>query len=64
VALGLTHPLTEMSTRNLPEDTELLVHQAGNLTAIFEPVISTFHNHGSLQPVKEISSTQIFSSEL
>jgi hypothetical protein len=38
MALGSTQPLTEMSTRNLPGDKELLAHTAYNLTAIREPI--------------------------
>jgi hypothetical protein len=37
--LGLTQPLTEISTRNLPEDKELLARKADNLTAICEPIV-------------------------
>jgi hypothetical protein len=51
MALGLTHPLTEMNTRNLPEE-----RKAANLTAIcdLEKVGSSMsHNpiglHGLLQ---------------
>jgi hypothetical protein len=39
IALGLTQPLTEMSTRNLPGRRGLPTHKADNLTAIFEPVV-------------------------
>jgi hypothetical protein len=34
MALGLTQPLTEMSTRNLPGG-----EKADNLTAIYEPIV-------------------------
>jgi hypothetical protein len=34
MALGLTQPLTEMSTKNLPGATGRLAHKADNLTAI------------------------------
>jgi hypothetical protein len=36
MALGSTQPLTEMSTRNLPEGKEW---PADKLTSIFEPVV-------------------------
>jgi hypothetical protein len=39
MALGLTQPQTEMSTRNLPGGKGWLVHEADNLTAICEPII-------------------------
>jgi hypothetical protein len=39
MALGLTQPLTEMSTRNLPGGKGRLVHKAYSLTAICEPII-------------------------
>jgi hypothetical protein len=41
MALGLTQPLTEMSTRNLTGGTnkERPAHKAGNLTVICEPII-------------------------
>jgi hypothetical protein len=38
MALGLTQPLTEMSTRNLPGDKGRPVRDADNLTAICEPI--------------------------
>jgi hypothetical protein len=37
MALGLTQPLTEMSTRNFPGGKKWLVHRADNLAAICEP---------------------------
>jgi hypothetical protein len=37
MALGLTQPLTEMSTRNLPGCKKQLVHRADNLAAMYEP---------------------------
>jgi hypothetical protein len=37
MALESTHPLTEMSTRNLPEGKELPVRKPDSLTAICEP---------------------------
>jgi hypothetical protein len=40
MAVGLTQPLTEMSTRNLPGDKGRLVCEADNLTtAICEPTV-------------------------
>jgi hypothetical protein len=50
MALGLTQPLTEMSTRNLPGGEGWSVYKADNLTAIYESVcpeyvgVSTSHN--------------------
>jgi hypothetical protein len=42
MGLGSTQPLTEMSTRNLPEgggDKERPARKADNLTAICEPIV-------------------------
>jgi hypothetical protein len=39
MALGSTHPLTEMSTRNLPGGKRRPARQAGNLTAVCEPIV-------------------------
>jgi hypothetical protein len=39
MTLGLTQPLTEMSTRNLPRGKERLVRKADNRTAISEPIV-------------------------
>jgi hypothetical protein len=39
MALGLTQPLTKMSTRNLPGGKKRLAHRADNLAAICEPNI-------------------------
>jgi hypothetical protein len=39
MALGSTHPLTEMSTRNLPGGKERPARKADNLTAICEPIV-------------------------
>jgi hypothetical protein len=39
MALGLTQPLTEMSTRNLPGSKERPVHKVDNFTAICEPTV-------------------------
>jgi hypothetical protein len=38
MALGSTQPLTEMSTRNLPEGKGRPARKADNVTAIFEPI--------------------------
>jgi hypothetical protein len=40
MAVGLTQPLTEMSTRNLPVDRERLAPVADNLTAILEHTVN------------------------
>jgi hypothetical protein len=37
MVLGLTQPLAEMSTRNLPEGKGWVACKADNLTAIYEP---------------------------
>jgi hypothetical protein len=39
MALGLTQPLTEMSTRNFPGGKSRLARKADNLTAICEPTV-------------------------
>jgi hypothetical protein len=39
MALGSTQPLTEMSTRSLPEDKKRPARRADNLAAIYEPNI-------------------------
>jgi hypothetical protein len=39
MALGSTQPLTEMSTRNLPEGKRRPASKADNLTAICEPIV-------------------------
>jgi hypothetical protein len=39
MTLGSTQPLTEMSTRELPEGTGQLVREADNLTGICEPIV-------------------------
>jgi hypothetical protein len=39
MALGLTQPLTEKSTRNLPGGEEWPAHKGDNLTAICEPTV-------------------------
>jgi hypothetical protein len=36
MALVSTHPLTEMSTRNIPEGKKRPLHRADNLAAIYE----------------------------
>jgi hypothetical protein len=39
MALGSTHPLREMVTRNFPEGKGRPACKAGNLTAICEPIV-------------------------
>jgi hypothetical protein len=39
MALGLTQPLTEMSTRSLPGSKGQATHEADNLTAICELIV-------------------------
>jgi hypothetical protein len=39
IALGLTQPLTEMGTRNLPGGKGQLASKAYNLTTICEPIV-------------------------
>jgi hypothetical protein len=39
MALGLTQPLTEISTSNLPGGKERPVRKADNLAAICEPIV-------------------------
>jgi hypothetical protein len=39
MALGSTQPLTEMSTRNLPEGKGRPAHKDDNFTAICEPIV-------------------------
>jgi hypothetical protein len=39
MALGMTQPLTEMSTRNLPEGKGRPELKVDNLTAICEPIV-------------------------
>jgi hypothetical protein len=39
MSLGSTQPLTEMSTRNIPDGRRRPVHKADNLTAICEPIV-------------------------
>jgi hypothetical protein len=41
MALGLTQPLTEMSTRNIPGSKGRPAHRAENLTAICEHCLET-----------------------
>jgi hypothetical protein len=36
---GSTHPLTEMSTRNIPGDKGRQARKADSLTAIYEPIV-------------------------
>jgi hypothetical protein len=61
MALGLTQPPTEVSTRTLSGGKERPAHEADNLTAVCEPIVwknvgaSTSHNpmvlHGLLQNI-------------
>jgi hypothetical protein len=39
MALGLTQPLTEMSTRNLPGGKKRPAHKVDNFTAISEHIV-------------------------
>jgi hypothetical protein len=39
MALGLAQPLTEMSTRNHPGGKGRPVHEADNLTSIYDPIV-------------------------
>jgi hypothetical protein len=39
VVMGSTHPLTEMSTRNVPGGKGRPAFKADNLTAICEPIV-------------------------
>jgi hypothetical protein len=39
MALGLTQPLTEMSTRNIPGGKKRPAPRADNLAAIYEPIV-------------------------
>jgi hypothetical protein len=39
MALGSTKPLTDMSTRNIPEGKGRPAREADNLTAICEPIV-------------------------
>jgi hypothetical protein len=39
MTLGSTWPLTEMSTRNLPEGKGRQARKADNLTATYEPIV-------------------------
>jgi hypothetical protein len=52
VPLGSTQPLTDMSTRNIPEGKGQSAHKADNLTAASEPIIyvgiSTSHKRMAL----------------
>jgi hypothetical protein len=62
MALGFTQPLTEMSTRTLPEGKGWSARKADNLTAICEQIClehvgaSTSHNPMGLHgPIAEIA---------
>jgi hypothetical protein len=46
MALGMTQPLTEMSTKNLLRTKRRSVRKADNLTAICEPIV--YRKCGSL----------------
>jgi hypothetical protein len=48
MVLGSTQPLTEMSTRNLPEGKGRPVRKAHNLIDIYEPIV--YKNVGALTP--------------
>jgi hypothetical protein len=48
MVLGLTQPLTEMSTRNLPSGKRRPALRADNLTAICEPIVSKMWEHRRL----------------
>jgi hypothetical protein len=50
MALGFTHPLTEMSMRNLPGGKGQPVHKADNLTALCESVAWKSGNLDVSQP--------------
>jgi hypothetical protein len=39
MVLGSTQPLTEMSTRNIPDGNGRPARKADNLTAIYEPIV-------------------------
>jgi hypothetical protein len=39
VALGLTQPVTEMNTRNLPGSKGQMMHNADDLTTICDPIV-------------------------
>jgi hypothetical protein len=39
IVLGLTQPLTELSTRNLPSGKKRPARRADNLAAICEPIV-------------------------
>jgi hypothetical protein len=42
MAFGSTHPLTDMSTRNLPDSKWRPVRKADNFTAAYEPIVRPF----------------------
>jgi hypothetical protein len=52
MALGLTHPLTEMSTRNRPEGKRLLACKADGLTVTCEPIV--LENVGALTSLNPV----------
>jgi hypothetical protein len=58
MALGLTQPLTEMSTRKLPGGKKRPARKADNLAAIYEPnvwkcgSVNLSQPYGPLRPVQ------------
>jgi hypothetical protein len=57
-ALGLTKPLTEMTTRNLPGGKGRPMHKADTLTAICEPIV--YRKSGNLDVLTLWASTACF----
>jgi hypothetical protein len=55
MALGLTLPLTEMSTRNLPGGKGRSARKADNLTVICEPISRKCGNLDASRPVTGIA---------
>jgi hypothetical protein len=54
MALGSTHPLTEMSTRNLPGGKEGPARGADNLTAICEANVRKYGSVDVAQPYRSL----------
>jgi hypothetical protein len=48
MVLGLTKPITEVSTRNLPGGKARPAHKADNLIAIYEPTVYKMWEPGRL----------------